>query len=74
MYIHVKVKTKQKKEYIKELKPQYFEVSVKEKAEKNLANKRILKILQKYFKTQKVKIINGYQSPNKLISVDKILC
>ncbi len=74
MYIHVKVKTKQKKEYIKELKPQYFEVSVKEKAEKNLANKRILKILQKYFKTQKVKIINGHRSPNKLISVDKILC
>jgi uncharacterized protein YggU (UPF0235/DUF167 family) len=70
MYIHVKAKTKQKEEYIKELKPNYFEISVKEKAEKNLANKRILEILITHFETPKIKIINGHRSPSKLISVE----
>ena len=70
MYIHVKVKTKQKKEYIKELKEGYFEISVKEKAEKNLANQRILEILKKHLNTSKIRIINGHHSPSKLISVE----
>jgi uncharacterized protein YggU (UPF0235/DUF167 family) len=72
MYIHVKVKTKQKEEYIKELKTSYFEVSVKEKAENNLANNRILEILKTHFNTPKIRIINGHKSPSKLIVVESI--
>jgi uncharacterized protein YggU (UPF0235/DUF167 family) len=71
MYIHVKAKTKQKIEYIKEVKENYFEISVKEKAEHNNANDRILEILKKYFKTNKIRIINGHKSPSKLISIEK---
>lgn len=70
MYIHVKARTKQKEEYIKELKEGYFEISVKEKAENNMANRRILEILSKHFDTTKIRIINGHRSPSKLISVD----
>lgn len=70
MYIHIKVKTKQKEEYIKEVKENHFEISLREKPEKNLANRRILEILKSHFGTQKVKIINGHRSPSKLISVD----
>lgn len=70
MYIHLKVKTKQKEEYFKPLKEGYFEVSVKEKAEKNQANKRILELLKQYFNKSKVKIINGHHSPSKLISIE----
>lgn len=71
MYIHVKVKTKQKNEYIKELKDNYFEISIREKAEKNMANNKILEILKKHFLTTNIKIINGHKSPSKLILVEK---
>ena len=70
MYIHVKAKTKQKEEYIKELKENHFEISVKEKAENNFANKRILEILKKHFNVSGVRIINGHKSPSKLVSID----
>lgn len=70
MYIHIKAKTNQKKEYIKPLKQDYFEISVKEKEEKNMANKRILELLKTHFKTLNIRIINGHHSPNKLISIE----
>jgi len=71
MYIHVKAKTKQKEEYMIEIKESYFEISVREKAENNLANRRILEILKNHFGTSKIRIINGHKSPSKLISIDK---
>jgi uncharacterized protein YggU (UPF0235/DUF167 family) len=70
MYIHVKARTKQKKEYIKELKEGYYEVSVREKPEKNLANKRILSIIKEKFRKSNVKIVSGHKSNNKLRSVE----
>ena len=70
MYIHIKVKTGQKKEVITKLKEGHYEIHVKEKPKNNLANKRILEILKVYFKTEKVKIINGHKHPSKLISVN----
>ena len=69
MYIQVRVLTKQKKEHVKELKDGYFKVSIREKAERNEANNRILKIFKDYYNTDKVKIINGHKNPKKLISV-----
>jgi uncharacterized protein YggU (UPF0235/DUF167 family) len=71
MYIHLKVKTKQKEERLEEVKENYFEISVREKAERNGANKRIIEILKEYFSTSDIKIINGHHSPKKLISVEK---
>ena len=49
-----------------------FEIKVKEKAEKNLANKRIIEILAQYFgiKEKDVKIINGHHHQSKLISIN----
>lgn len=70
MYIHLKVKTKQKEEYFKPLKEGYFEVSVKEKPERNQANKRILELVKEHFNKTKMKIVNGHQSRNKLISIE----
>ncbi len=70
MYIHVSVLTKQKKEVFIELKPLYFEISVKEEAKNNQANRRILSMLSQYFQTKKIRIINGHTSPRKLISVE----
>ena len=72
MYIRVKVKTHTKKEELKKISADRFEISVKEKAEKNLANKRIVEILLAFFNLQKgkIRIIKGHQSPTKLLLID----
>lgn len=50
----------------------HFEISVKEKAERNMANTRVLELIAGYFKVpvSKVRIINGHRHPSKLIVVD----
>ena len=70
MYIHVKIKLKQKEEYIKELKPDHFEVSVKVDAVRNLANQRMIEIVKEHFKTNKVKIMSGHRTRTKLLSIE----
>lgn len=73
MYIHVTITPSAKKEDLKELRSGHFEVSVKEPAERNLANKRLLEILADHFNNPEggVKIINGHHSRKKLIRVGK---
>ncbi len=72
MYIKVRVYPKSKKEELKKLSENRFEIKVKEKAERNIANKRIIQILAEYFKVdyKEIKIVNGYHSPSKLISIN----
>ncbi|MEK7585685.1 MAG: DUF167 domain-containing protein [Patescibacteria group bacterium] len=71
MYIHVKIIAKAKKESIKQENEDHFLISVREPAERNLANTRVIEILALHFKlpVAKVKIINGHKSPSKLISI-----
>ncbi len=73
MYIRVKAKTGQKKEFFKQINENTFEVSVCEKAERNLANQRICQLLFAHFSQPAggVKIINGHHSPVKLLKVGK---
>ena len=73
VYIKVKVQAGAKKEILKQVSENRFEISVKEKAERNMANKRILEMLADFFKLSegKVRIINGHQSPSKLLVIDK---
>ena len=72
MYIHVKVETGVKKEIFKKKNDDHFEVSVREKAERNLANTRVIELVALYFKltVTKVRIINGHHSPSKLLSIN----
>lgn len=70
MYIHIKVTPGARKEILVETKPAYFTISVREKAEGNAANKRVIELLQEHSKTKNVRIINGHHSPSKLISID----
>lgn len=72
MYIHAKVTAGAKKESFKKKSEAHFEISVREKAERNLANTRILQILAGYFKVpiSKVRIVNGHRHPSKLLVVD----
>ena len=74
MYIHVKVTAGASKESFKQKKKSvdHFEVSVKEKAERNLANSRVLELVAGHFKVpvSKVRIINGHHHPSKLLVVE----
>ncbi len=71
-YIHAKVLAGASKESFKKKSEDHFEISVKEKAENNLANKRVLELVAEYFKVplNKVRIINGHHHPSKLLIVE----
>ena len=73
MYIHVKVKAGMKKESFKQKSEDHFEISVREEAERNMANTRVLEIVAEHFKVfkNKVRIVNGHHSPSKLLIVEE---
>ena len=71
MYIRVSVTPKAKKESVIETEDNRFTISVKEPAENNYANNRVLEIVKEYFPDAKrIRIINGHKSRTKLIDVD----
>jgi len=72
MYIHVKVKAGVGKESFKVKSADHFEISVREKAERNMANTRVLELIAGYFKVpvSKVRIVNGHRSPSKLLIIE----
>lgn len=72
MYIKAVVVADAKKEKFTEKSKDHFDISVKEKAEKNMANKRVIELLALHFKVsaRKVRIINGHHHPHKLLAVD----
>ena len=72
MFIKVKVTTNAKKEKIIKKSEDHFDISVKEPAERNLANKRVIKLVRDYFKVynREVRIVSGHHSPSKIISLD----
>lgn len=71
MYIRVEVIAGARREIIKKTGSDSYSISVREKAERNLANRRILELVSKEFHGQRVmaKIVSGHHSPNKIISV-----
>jgi len=75
MYIKVIAKTGAKKESIDKKSEDHFVISVKEKAERNMANEKIIELLAGYFKIPKgkIRIINGHHHPHKLLVVDNDL-
>ena len=72
MYIRVKVLAGVKKELVKSLGENRLEIHVKEPAEANLANKRVIELVSERLgvSVKKVKIINGHHHPVKLLSVE----
>jgi len=72
MFIKVKVLAGSRKEKIEKLKDDYYHISVKEPAERNLANNRVCQIISELLKVPRnaVKIINGHQSSSKMLSVN----
>ena len=73
MYIKVKVKASAKHEEILKKKEDHFEISVKEKAERNMANTRVREIIADEYGVlvKAVRIISGHTSPTKILSIHK---
>ncbi len=71
MYIKVRVVTKSKEEVFKKVGDNRFEAWVKEKAERNMANRRTCELVAIYFDitTPEVRIISGHRHPSKLLAV-----
>jgi uncharacterized protein YggU (UPF0235/DUF167 family) len=71
-YIHVKVQAGMKRESFRLKNADHFEISIKEKAERNIANSRVLEIVALHFKVpvSKVRIVNGHRHPSKLLVVE----
>ncbi len=72
MYIKLRIITNSKKEIINKISNDHYQINVKEKAERNMANTRIIEIMSDVLKISKksIKIISGHHSPSKIISVN----
>ena len=72
MYIKVRITTDAKKEIVEVVSDTHFNISVKEKAVQNLANKRVVKLIALHFHitSKQVRIINGQHSSSKILLVD----
>ena len=71
--IKVKVKPNAKREEIKELEKDYFEIKTTAVPEKGKANKKVMEILSKYLKIpkSKIKLIKGDKSKEKIFLVEE---
>ena len=73
MYIKVRVKTGQKKESVAEGAKEALAISVKEKAERNSANARVIKIIAERLgvPAKKVRIVSGHHAPSKMLAISE---
>lgn len=72
MYIRVTVTPDAKKEIFEDKGQGLYEVKVKEPAERNLANKRVVELVARHFSVLpgKVRIVTGHHSHVKMLNVD----
>ncbi len=72
MYIRVRVTAGAKKESLVRKAKDHFLASVREPAERNLANGRVIELLAASFSVPKgkVRIISGHHSPGKILSIE----
>ena len=73
MLIKVKVFPNLKKEGIIKKSNDSFEVKVKEKPIKGLANKSVINVLSLYFKisTSKIRLVKGFKQRNKVFEINQ---
>lgn len=72
MFVKVVITPGARKERVSKVKETEFHIAVREPAERNMANKRILAILAaKYgISVAQVRILTGHRSRAKIVSVD----
>jgi len=73
MLIHVKIEPEAKKDEIIMKNETSYIVSVKEKAENNAANAKMLSLVATYFKVKRhsVHILTGHHARGKIVEIEK---
>ncbi|MEK7572438.1 MAG: DUF167 domain-containing protein [Patescibacteria group bacterium] len=72
LYIKAVVSAQMKKDSVMAKTADNFIITVKEKTERNMANKKVIELLASYFKVPKgkIRIINGHHHSHKLLVID----
>ena len=69
MFIKIKATAGSKMEKVEKKSEDLYHISVREEAERNMANKRILEIVRRLYPNQSVKLVKGQRSPAKMVEV-----
>ncbi|MEY4747562.1 MAG: hypothetical protein RLZZ416_611 [Candidatus Parcubacteria bacterium] len=71
MLVKVKVRTGVRRESVRKVADDRFEIAVREKPERNAANSRVIELLALACKVpgKHVRIVKGHRSPSKTFSV-----
>jgi len=69
MLIKVRVTAGARAEKVVKKADDLYVVSVKEKSERNMANKRVIEIFRKLHPNKSVKIVSGHHKPSKIIEI-----
>ena len=74
MYLKLRVIANSKEEKVTRKDPETFLILVRQKAERNMANRRVVEIVARELgiAVGKVRIVSGHQSPSKIVSVDMV--
>lgn len=59
-----------KREVIVKESDDHYKISVKQKAENNSANDRVLEIMHNEFPNSIIRIISGHHHPSKILSIE----
>lgn len=72
MYIRVRVFPGAKRERVTKRSETEYEIMVRERAERNQANKRVSTLLQETYgiSSGQVRLVTGHRSPTKVFDVD----
>lgn len=73
MHVKASVTAGAKRETFAGVSENHFRISVKESAQRNLANRRVIELIARHFAVPvgRVRIINGHHRPSKLLTVIK---
>lgn len=69
MFIKIRAITDAPKEVIQKEAENHFVIYIREPAERNLANKRILEIMRTEYPNTNIKMIKGHRSPSKIVEI-----
>lgn len=72
MYIKIRVYAGNKKETFTQVSKDHFEATVREKAERNMANKKIITLIAHHYSISitKVRLVTGHHSQSKILEIN----
>lgn len=70
MLIKIHVTTEAKNESVIKLADDRYDIAVREPAEDNLANERILELVRHLYPETRIRLVSGHHASAKIISID----